>query len=80
MLCVSGGGKYAAFTAGALCGWTSSGTRPEFDVATGDVRLCGSIVDIDETTGRATAIRRLVVRENELSSLALSPAEGPPLM
>ncbi len=35
ILCVSGGGKYAAFTAGALCGWTASGTRPDFDVATG---------------------------------------------
>jgi hypothetical protein len=35
VLCVSGGGKYAAFTAGALCGWTASGTRPTFDVATG---------------------------------------------
>src|SRR4051812_16726465 len=28
VLCVSGGGKYAAFTAGALNGWTASGTRP----------------------------------------------------
>jgi metallophosphoesterase (TIGR00282 family) len=37
-----------------------------FDVATGDARLSGSIVDVDETTGRATAIRRLMVRENEL--------------
>ncbi|MBP3959220.1 patatin-like phospholipase family protein [Gemmata sp. G18] len=35
VLCVSGGGKYAAFTAGALCGWTAAGTRPDFDVATG---------------------------------------------
>src|SRR6266545_527622 len=35
VLCVSGGGKYAAFTAGALCGWTATGTRPTFDVATG---------------------------------------------
>jgi hypothetical protein len=35
VLCVSGGGKYAAFTAGALCGWTSTGKRPTFDVATG---------------------------------------------
>ena len=35
VLCVSGGGKYAAFTAGGLCGWTASGTRPTFDVATG---------------------------------------------
>ncbi|MDY3561013.1 patatin-like phospholipase family protein [Gemmata sp. JC673] len=35
VLCVSGGGKYAAFTAGALVGWSASGTRPTFDVATG---------------------------------------------
>lgn len=35
VLCVSGGGKYAAFTAGALCGWTAAGNRPVFDVATG---------------------------------------------
>ena len=52
----------------------------QFDVATGDVRLCGTIVDIDETTGRATAIRRLVVRENELPGLSPAPAAGPPLM
>ena len=51
----------------------------QFDVATGDVRLCGTIVDIDETTGRANAIRRLVVRENELPGLNPLPA-GPPLM
>jgi hypothetical protein len=35
VLCVSGGGKYAAFTVGVLCGWTLTGTRPTFDVATG---------------------------------------------
>src|SRR5204863_4455020 len=34
-----------------------------FDVATGDVRLSGSIVDVDESTGEAIAIRRLVVRD-----------------
>jgi metallophosphoesterase (TIGR00282 family) len=37
-----------------------------FDVATGDVRLSGTIVDVDDATGRATAICRLVVREGEL--------------
>ncbi|HTQ37782.1 MAG TPA: TIGR00282 family metallophosphoesterase [Pirellulales bacterium] len=42
-------------------------TPTAFDVATGDVRLSGTIVDIDPATGRATAIRRLVIRENELS-------------
>jgi metallophosphoesterase (TIGR00282 family) len=40
-----------------------------FDVATGDVRLCGSIVDIDADTGRATAIERLCVREAEVPAL-----------
>jgi calcineurin-like phosphoesterase len=39
-----------------------------FEVATGDVRLSGSIVDIDSTIGRATAIRRLVLRAGELDS------------
>jgi metallophosphoesterase (TIGR00282 family) len=39
----------------------------QFDVATEDVRLSGTIVDVDPATGRATAIRRLVVRESELA-------------
>jgi metallophosphoesterase (TIGR00282 family) len=33
-----------------------------FDVATGDPRLAGAIVDVDAVTGHATAIRRLMVR------------------
>jgi hypothetical protein len=35
MLIMSGGGKYGAFTSGVLAGWTGTGTRPTFDVATG---------------------------------------------
>ena len=35
----------------------------QFDVAADDVRLCGTIVDIDPTTGRATGITRLRVDE-----------------
>lgn len=35
VLVMSGGGKYGAFTAGVLAGWTKSGTRPTFDIATG---------------------------------------------
>ena len=35
MLIMSGGGKYGAFTAGIINGWTKSGTRPTFDVCTG---------------------------------------------
>jgi metallophosphoesterase (TIGR00282 family) len=39
----------------------------QFDVATGDVRLCGSIVDIDAESGRAMSIERVCVRESELA-------------
>ncbi len=33
-----------------------------FDVATGDVRLCGVVTEIDETTGRANSIERVEVQ------------------
>jgi len=39
-----------------------------FDVASGDVRLGGAIVDVDGTTGKATSIRRVSVREAELAA------------
>jgi metallophosphoesterase (TIGR00282 family) len=42
--------------------------RPtQFQVATDDVRLCGSIVEVDESTGKAQSIRRLVVNDDNLS-------------
>jgi metallophosphoesterase (TIGR00282 family) len=52
-----------------------------FDVATEDVRLCGTIVDCDPATGKATAIRRLVVSQAEADALVqpTTPKE-PPLM
>jgi len=37
-----------------------------FDVATGDPRLAGAVVDVDPATGQATSIRRSLVREAEL--------------
>jgi metallophosphoesterase (TIGR00282 family) len=40
-----------------------------FDVAKGDVRLCGTVVDADPATGKATAIRRLVVRESDIAEM-----------
>jgi metallophosphoesterase (TIGR00282 family) len=53
----------------------------QFEVATGDVRLCGTIVDAEPATGRATAIRRLVVNEQEAEELAAAtPVAGPPVM
>ena len=42
---------------------TSLPTR--LDVAEGDVRLCGAVLDIDESSGRASGIRRLELRENQ---------------
>ena len=36
-----------------------------FDVATGDVRLCAALVTFDETTGRALAIERVQLREDQ---------------
>ncbi len=41
---------------------TRSFCPTNFDVATEDVRISGTIVDADPLTGRATAVRRLCVR------------------
>ena len=44
--------------------------RPtRFDVATGDPRIQGSIVDLDASTGRATAIRRIEVDQSKADQL-----------
>lgn len=40
-----------------------------FDVAEGDVKLNGTIVDIDESTGRATSIKRLCVTLEQVEAL-----------
>jgi metallophosphoesterase (TIGR00282 family) len=45
-------------------------TPHPFDVAMSDVRLCGSIVDVDDTTGKAIGIRRVMWKEAEF------PLEG----
>jgi len=37
-----------------------------FDVATGDVRICGAVVDVDAATGKATAIRRVTWKEADI--------------
>jgi metallophosphoesterase (TIGR00282 family) len=54
--------------------------RPtQFQVATGDVRMCGSIIDADPSTGKALAIRRIVVRDDAAASgpeAANSASEG----
>ena len=54
---------------------TLTGRPTEFDVATADVRLCGTIVTADPETGRATAVERLCVKETDLPALeAQKPA------
>jgi metallophosphoesterase (TIGR00282 family) len=41
-----------------------------WDIATGDVRLCGTVVECDPATGRATQIERLRVDQPEAARLA----------
>jgi metallophosphoesterase (TIGR00282 family) len=40
-----------------------------FDVATGDPRLAGAIVEVESTTGLATAIRRVMVNETAMAAM-----------
>jgi calcineurin-like phosphoesterase len=46
-----------------------------FQVATDDVRMAGTIFDVDPKTGKCSAVRRIMVDENEAVELAnRSPA------
>jgi hypothetical protein len=47
-----------------------------FQVATGDPRLCGTLVDIDPETGKATAIRRICVNQAGADELAATVPRG----
>lgn len=42
----------------------TTGMPSPFDVAEGDPRVCGAAIDIDEKTGRATAIERFELKAN----------------
>jgi len=42
----------------------TTGMPTHFDVATGDVRLCGVLITADATTHKATAIERIVIRKS----------------
>jgi metallophosphoesterase (TIGR00282 family) len=48
-----------------------------FDVATGDPRLSGAVVDIDAATGQATSIRRMMLGEADLVALQTGPGGSP---
>ena len=47
---------------------TLTGLPTEFDVATEDVRLCGTIIEADAESGRATSIERICVRLGDVGS------------
>lgn len=47
-----------------------------FDVATGDVRICGTVIEVDPRSGLATSIRRLVVLEEEVDQLLAATKTG----
>jgi hypothetical protein len=49
-----------------------------FEVAAGDVRLSGTVVELDEQTGRALRIERICVREADLEELAELAGEAEP--
>jgi metallophosphoesterase (TIGR00282 family) len=52
--------------------------RPtQYDVATEDVRLGGTIVDVDPETGRATAIRRISINQADATQLEANRAASP---
>lgn len=55
---------------------TLTGRPTPFDVATGDVRLCGTLVEADPQNGRATEIRRICIAEADLERLETVPASG----
>jgi calcineurin-like phosphoesterase len=55
---------------------TTSMPQP-FDVATGDVRLCGAIAEIDEQTGRAISMERVEMQgENADQAYDADDARG----
>jgi metallophosphoesterase (TIGR00282 family) len=56
---------------------TTTTFRPTFfEIASGDVRLSGTIVDVDPATGRAAAIRRLVVTMDDVNELEKIARKG----
>jgi metallophosphoesterase (TIGR00282 family) len=56
-----------------VLGTTISFVPSAFDVATGDPRLAGAVVDVEPETGKATAIRRVMVDEAEVAARSDRP-------
>ncbi len=51
---------------------TTTFVPSSFEVATGDPRLAGAIIEVDAVTGRATGIRRVMIGERDLACLGSS--------
>jgi metallophosphoesterase (TIGR00282 family) len=49
-----------------------------YEVATDDVRIGAAIVDVDASSGRASAIRRIVVRETDVDGRGAEPSKAAP--
>ena len=48
---------------------TLTANPTQFEVASADSRLCGTIVEVDPTSGHATGIQRLCITEKDLPEL-----------
>jgi metallophosphoesterase (TIGR00282 family) len=55
---------------------TISFVPSSFEVASGDPRLGGAIIEVDSSSGQATSIRRLMVNEAEVANLEKKPCSG----
>lgn len=47
-----------------------------FEVATEDIRLSGTLVDTEPTSGKSTAIKRLMVRWDDVENLAIAASKS----
>jgi len=50
---------------------TTTFVPTQFEVATGDPRLAGAVVDIDAVTGKAAAIRRMMIAEHDAAAMGV---------
>ena len=60
-----------------VLGTTVTFVPSAFDVAEGDPRLAGAVVEVDAATGKAASIRRVMLDEKGLDAL-LPPTETRP--
>src|SRR5438874_1880932 len=59
--------------------YMSTNMPQSFDVATGDVRLCGALAEIDPATGRAISIERIEVHDENADSPYDADDKPPPV-